>query len=158
MVSPMAFDPETAAMVDDLIGRCTLATVAALNAVAQEIFDQSQIEVPKSQDHQLRPNDPGYPMEPLQQTGGINEATPENLTVEIYYDSPYATAQEVGMMEYTSRGGKPVEWEVENYTTMGTKAHYLEDPLKAALGKLAPELEFTASLALGETELRTVVP
>lgn len=138
---------KTGAMVEELIGKARVAMAEYLNETAAEIFDQSQKEVPKSLDHQPRPNDPNYPEESLEETGRVSEATAaqprnalgqfatyaeEDMVATIEYDSPYAAAQHEGEMTY-ERNGKTIEWKATNYTTPGTKKKYLEDPLKAAM-------------------------
>lgn len=84
-----------------------------------------------------------------------SRADPDWLWADISYNTEYAHAQHEGVMEYvrdrqvihTSKGGfittdkevPPVDilWKVENYTTAGTKSHFLSDPMK----KHIPEME-----------------
>lgn len=135
------------AMVEGLISKGRVAMAEYLNETAAHILEESQKQVPKSLDHQPRPNDPNYPDVPLEETGRVNEATaaqPRNplgqfatyaeadMVATVEYDSPYAAAQHEGEMTY-ERGGKVIEWKAEHYTVPGTKKKYLEDPLKAAM-------------------------
>lgn len=150
MVVPMASEISTAAITEDLIGRANLAMINTLNVAARAIYQRSQKRVPRSQDHQVRPGDPEYPEEPLADTGRVVEATPEDHVAQVQYDSPYATAQEVGRMTYQSRSGKEVEWQAMNYTTPGTGAHYLSESAKEILGQIPEELAIQGRMALGE--------
>ena len=142
--------PPSDTLYEDLITRANLALVTYLNEAAQEIYEQSQIEVPKSEDHEVRPNDPSYPTVPLQETGEVIEATVEDPVATVVYNSPYATAQHEGDMRYQDHS-KEVEWHVTQYTTPGTKKKYLEDPLKAVIARSEEELGMAASMAFSES-------
>lgn len=149
-MSEMLSDAETISMVEELVGRANLAMVNTLNVAARKIYEQSQIEVPKSGAHEPRADSPDYPVLSLQESGKVVEATPESHVAQIVYDSPYAAAQEVGQMTYQTKTGAEVHWVAGGYTTPGTKSRYLEDPGKAILAQIPEELAIQGRIALGE--------
>lgn len=140
-------DAETIALVEELVGRANLAMINTLNVAAEKIFEQSQIEVPKSGDHQTGDNRPDYT---LAESGRVVYATPESPVAQIVYEDIYATAQEIGHMVYRRESGSTVDWQASYYTTPGTKARYLEDPGKAILAQIPEELAIQGRIALGE--------
>lgn len=140
---------EVDAMVEDVLGRAELALLRTINLAAGKVFEEAQIHVPKSGEHQPRPGDPSYPEKPLEESGRIEEATPGNPRAEVIYDSPYAKPQEVGEMVY-HRGEKEVHWVAEHYTTPGTGAHFLGDALKLVAGQLEVETAVQSRIAFGE--------
>lgn len=144
----MLTDAETIDMIYELVGRANLAMVETLNAAASAIYEGSEKEVPKSEDHRMdRAN---YPSESLAEGAFIREATPESHVAQVVYQGPYAGAQEAGMMMYEDHAGKTVDWEVEQYTTEGTKSHFLEDAGKAVLGMIGEELGIQGRIAFGD--------
>lgn len=119
--------------------RAQIAMASALNEVANRVFDQSQIEVPKGDPAK---NHNGETLEESGRAPSNNPeyaATPDKLIATLSYDAPYAAAQHEGKA-IIERDGEVINWQVAEYTTEGTKKKYLEDPLKAAI----PELESTA--------------
>lgn len=144
----------------DLYEQIREATLVAINKAAYEIYLQSQKEVPKAVGAELERSVERYG-ESLTMSGkypgpvgakagrtGYKTirpelgATAENLEASVVYESPYALAQHEGEMVY-QRDGKGIHWQAENYTTAGTKKHYLSDPAKAMI-PLIPEMIGTA--------------
>lgn len=154
----LSSDARTVEMVEQLVGRAQLAMVNFLNEAAQEIHHRAQEEVPKSEGHHERPGHPNYPPESLEEASYVVSATVETLQSHVVYPGPYAAAQEVGRMEYRSRGGKAVEWEAEHYTTTGTKSHYLADAGKSAMGGLPEQLAIEGHRAFGDIPGVVVTP
>lgn len=138
-------------LVDELIGRAEWASITAINHIARKIYDESQLQVPRSQNHAEDRPAP-YPDVPLAENSGIEEATPQDPTAQIWYSGVYAAAQHEGHMEYRNPRGNniEVEWVVEAYTTPGTKSKYLEDPLKMFIPAMTEETAIAGRIAFGE--------
>jgi hypothetical protein len=141
----------------ELYGEITKVGASAVNQLAEDVFYASQVEVPKAQGEKAE-RDIERHGETLAQSGRYGggrggprggtsviarsrhvdldlRATPEKLEAQVVYESDYALAQHEGVMEY-ERGGKAITWAAHNYSTPGTKSHYLSDPLKALAGNL----------------------
>lgn len=127
------------------------AAVAAVNAAADEVYQMSQIEVPKGYDDNSEERY-GQTLEesgrgPFQDPGLM--AIPEKIEAVVVYDQPYAHAVHEGWA-MMSRATGEVLWAIKDFTTEGTKDHYLEDPLKAVVPKLElmAGVEFETRLGL----------
>lgn len=144
-------DQDTAVMVEDLLARAREAVVVTLNEAIDKVDERSVPLVPQSENHEIR-TEGDYPDQPLVETQHIDYASGDDLTAQLTYDAPYATAQEVGTMEYNDRG-TPVVWQATQYTTPGTQAHFLGDAVKSVIGELEPGLEINAKMAFSDTQV-----
>jgi hypothetical protein len=124
---------EIAAELEDIM---KVAMSEAINEILVEIYEMSQKEVPRSEDERAIERFG----KTLAESGIIIKSTPETLVGTVEYDQPSAAAQHEGAMLY-ERDGKTIEWIVHQYTTEGTKSHYLSDPMKAMI----PQIEIRAS-------------
>jgi hypothetical protein len=117
-----------------------------------EVYELSQQEVPKSGTEDDRNRFGETLAESGKYPGNDPElaATPVNLIAQVLYDHPAARAQHEGHMVY-ERNGKSVTWVVHNYSTAGTKAHYLSDPFKAVWPKLEERVALRIREKLGES-------
>lgn len=144
--------PESPGIVlsgEEIMARGLEGVAIGLNKLADEIYDLSQVEVPRgifgsrhsetlAESGKAPKNDPEY------------AANPEKLVATVSYGSPevqYAAAQHEGFAEMHRESGI-VEWQVENYSTPGTKKKYLEDPFKARLPALEPVVAEAVRVAL----------
>lgn len=127
------------------------AMAEAINAVATRVYEQSQVEVPRGDNPRDQVRHDVTLAESGRYPGNDPElaATPTRLEATVTYDAEYAMAQHEGVALMHRASGE-VPWVVTNYTTEGTKSHYLEDPLKAEIGGLeaAVGLAVQARLAL----------
>ena len=79
----MLSDQQTIEMVYELVGRANQAMVNFLNEAAHEIHARAQVEVPKADVHEVRPNEPTYPPEPLYKRSHVLQAIPEHLAAYV---------------------------------------------------------------------------
>lgn len=149
-------------LTDEIVRYYKEVAADAINQFANTIANRSLREVPKGP----REDSP-YGHRGQFEEGSLAESIkapfndPESradetyLTAWVSYDTVYAGVQhegianmmhthpiipgKLGFFEKTSvEEPHLIEWVVENYTTPGTKSHYLSDPYKAAVPEFQP--------------------
>lgn len=135
---PSATGEELATTLYNITGE---SAAIAINLVLIAAYVESQTQVPRDPEHDLK-----KPHEPALHTTGKHPGNDPEVAARwptasgmvegmFGYDHPAALAQELGYMEMHSKNGVDYEWRVANYSTPGTKSHFVSDPGKAALAE-----------------------
>jgi len=147
--------PEDIKVPSEMAGTEVAAIVAeeaaaAINVLAEQVYLESQVQVPKSGDERTLERHGATLAESAVYPGNQPElaATPAKLEATIAYESEYAHAQHEGFAQQERQNGQ-VEWKVEEYTTPGTKSKFLEDPHKVAAAQLEMAIGMRIKARLG---------
>jgi hypothetical protein len=147
--------PEDIRVPSEMVGTEIAAMVAeeaalAINVLAEQVYLESQVQVPKSGDERTVERHGATLAESGVYPGNQPElgATPAKLEATVGYDSDYAHAQHEGFARQQRENGE-VEWHVAEYTTPGTKSKFLEDPFKGAMAQLEEAIGMRIKARLG---------
>lgn len=123
---------------DEVKLRIREAAADGINEWINDLAELSLVEVPKGPRN--RNGEPDLNLAGSIRYPGndpLMAAHAEDLDAQIVYLADYAAAQHEGIAvrHHVGRYGieKDIVWVVKDYTTPGTKSHYLEDPLKAMM-------------------------